>query len=143
MKAAGHKLDALPQAGRDFTLVEVWMDATVQKCPPPVHLLDLRNAWLSLLARAHVNRHHRVSREELSVRSHMSRILRALQSAEYLDFADLFEPAGSVPVLVVSFLAILELAREALIEISQREPFAPIYVRLARAKALAAEFVER
>ena len=142
MKAAGQKLDALPQAGRDFALVEVWIDTTLRKCPPVVNMLDLKNAWLSLLARAHVNRHHRVSREELSVRSHMSRILRLLQSAEYVELADLFEPARSVAVLVVSFLAVLELARESLIEISQSEPFAPIYVRLAHAKASATVMIE-
>jgi segregation and condensation protein A len=97
-----------------------------------VEALDLKAA-VGLLARAKVNRHHKVSREELSVRAHMSRILRALQSQDYVNFADLFDADKGVPVLVVSFLAILELARESLIEIAQIGPFEPIYVRLARA----------
>jgi segregation and condensation protein A len=132
MKAAALRIDALPQAGRDFALIEVWVEETLSKRLPKVQALDLKAAWLTLLARAKVNRHHKVRREELSVRAHMSRILRALQSQEYVDFAELFEAEKGVPVLVVSFLAILELARESLIEIAQIGPFEPIYVRLAR-----------
>jgi segregation and condensation protein A len=120
-------------AGRDFALIEVWVEETLTKRLPKVEALDLKSAWLALLARAKVNRHHKVSREELSVRAHMSRILRALQSQDYVNFADLFDADKGVPVLVVSFLAILELARESLIEIAQIGPFEPIYVRLARA----------
>jgi|ERR1700674_409678 len=133
MKAAALRIDALPQAGRDFALIEVWVEETLTKRLPRVEALDLKAAWLALLARAKVNRHHKVSREELSVRAHMSRILRALQSQDYVDFAELFEADKGAPVLVVSFLAILELARESLIEIAQIGPFEPIYVRLARA----------
>ncbi len=133
MKAAALRIDALPQAGRDFALIEVWVEETLTKRLPKVEALDLKSAWLALLARAKVNRHHKVSREELSVRAHMSRILRALQSQDYVNFADLFDADKGVPVLVVSFLAILELARESLIEIAQIGPFEPIYVRLARA----------
>jgi segregation and condensation protein A len=133
MKAAALCIDALPQAGRDFALIEVWVEETLSKRLPKVEALDLKAAWLVLLARAKVNRHHKVSREELSVRAHMSRILRALQSQEYVDFAELFEADKGVSVLVVSFLAILELARESLIEIAQIGPFEPIYVRLAKA----------
>ena len=142
MKAAAQKLDTMPQAGRDFTLVEVLIDETLVHHQPLVQTLDLKNAWLALLARAKVNRHHRVSREELSVRAHMSRILRGLRSGEFVAFADLFEPENGMPVLVVSFLAILELAREALIEISQADPFDPIYVRLAQARTVESETIE-
>ena len=142
MKAAAQKLDTMPQAGRDFTLVEVLIDETLVHHQPRVQTLDLKNAWLALLARAKVNRHHNVSREELSVRAHMSRILRGLRSGEFVTFTDLFEPEKGVPVLVVSFLAILELAREALIEISQSDPFDPIYVRLAQARTVETETVE-
>jgi segregation and condensation protein A len=133
MKAAALQIDALPQAGRDFALVEVWVEETLAKRFPKVDVVDLKAAWLTILARAKVNRHHKVSREELSVRAHMSRILRALQAREYVDFSELFEATKGAPVLVVSFLAILELAREALIEIAQIGPFEPIYVRLAQA----------
>jgi segregation and condensation protein A len=133
MKAAALHLDALPQAGRDFALVEVWVEETLAKRLPRVDAVDLKAAWLAILARAKVNRHHKVTREELSVRAHMSRILRALRAREYVDFGDLFEAERGAPVLVVSFLAILELARESLIEIAQIGAFDPIYVRLAAA----------
>ena len=131
MKLAARKLDELPQAGRDFALVEVYLEESLARPLPKVAVVDLRAAWLTLLARAKANRHHRVTREELSVRAHMSRILRALASREHVPFAALFDPGRGAPVLIVSFLAVLELAREALIEIAQTEPFAPIYVRLA------------
>jgi segregation and condensation protein A len=77
-----------------------------------------------------MSRHHHISREELSVREHMSSILRALQEHRVLEFGELFQPSRGVPVLVVSFLALLELARELVIEITQAECFAPIYVKL-------------
>jgi segregation and condensation protein A len=97
---------------------------------PEVHVADLSNAWRSILARARLNKHHRISREELSVRAHMSRILRSLAPGAFVEFSQLFEPERGVPLLVVSFLACLELARESLIEISQQSPFDPIYVKL-------------
>ena len=78
--------------------------------------------------------HHRIGRKELSVREHMSRILRRLQGAGFVEFADLFEPGAGVPLLIVNFLALLELSREALIEITQDKPYAPIYIRMAHAE---------
>jgi segregation and condensation protein A len=81
-----------------------------------------------------MSKHHRITREELSVRGHMSGILRALQARRVLEFGELFEPERGVPVLVVTFLALLELARELLIEITQSECFAPIYVKLSHAE---------
>ena len=94
------------------------------------HAMDLKLAWLTILNRANVNKHHRITREQLSVRAHMSRILRRLKEAEFVAFVDLFSPAEGVPVMVVSFLAILELARETLVNITQEQAYAPIYVRL-------------
>jgi segregation and condensation protein A len=61
----------------------------------------------------------------------MSSILRQLQSARFMEFAELFDTGKGVPVVVVNFIAVLELCRESLVEITQAEPFAPIYVRLA------------
>jgi len=60
----------------------------------------------------------------------MTRILRRLQDSRYVDFLDLFDPTQGISVLVVTFLAILELARESLIEVSQQAAYAPIYVKL-------------
>jgi segregation and condensation protein A len=77
-----------------------------------------------------VNRHHRVTRDQLSVREHMTQILRRLQDAKFLEFTDLFAPESGVARLIVTFLAVLELARETLIEVTQHEPYSPIYVKL-------------
>src|SRR5467141_1771946 len=91
----------------------------------------LQRAWLELLRRASLTAHHHIAREELSVREHMSRILKHLQGRRFAEFCDLFDPAQGVAVLVVHFLALLELARENLVEVTQAEPYAPLYVRLA------------
>jgi len=130
MKQAAQKINELPQVGRDVTTVEVWFERTTQEVLPDVDAEDLRNAWLSLLERAKVKRHHRISREELSVREHMSRILRRLQNLKFVQFDELFEPERGVPVLVVTFLAILELAKETMVHLSQQGVFSPIYVKL-------------
>jgi segregation and condensation protein A len=79
---------------------------------------------------------HRISREALSVREYMSHLLRQLGESQqsgrqFVAFEDLFNPSKGVPVLVVTFVAMLELSREALVEVAQAEAFAPIYVRLA------------
>jgi segregation and condensation protein A len=79
--------------------------------------------------------HHKISREELSVRGHMSLVLRTLQGRKFVEFEQLFDTTRGTPVLVVTFLALLELAKETLIEVTQAEAFAPIYVRLAYAPA--------
>ena len=97
---------------------------------PQVNPQDLAEAWRTLLHRARMSRHHHISREELSVREHMSGILRALRERRVLEFSELFDAQRGVPVLVVTFLALLELARELLVEITQSENFAPIYVKL-------------
>jgi len=134
IKKAAQALDELPQAGRDVVAIAVWIEKTVAERLPDVSAQDLAEAWRSLLHRARMSKHHRISREELSVREHMSTILRSLQASRVLEFSELFEPQRGVPVLVVTFLALLELARELLIEITQSECFAPIYVKLGHAK---------
>jgi segregation and condensation protein A len=129
MKRAAHKLDEMPQAGRDFQLVQVWIDKETAQALPGVNAEDLRQAWLWLLQRANVNQHHRVTRDQLSVREHMSAILRRLQEMKLIEFTQLFTPGEGVPKLVVTFLAILELSRETLIEVTQQEPYSPIYIK--------------
>ncbi|HKW38792.1 MAG TPA: ScpA family protein [Burkholderiales bacterium] len=135
MKLAGQKLDALPQLGRDLLPVEVWIEQTLTQRLPDVNVVDLQEAWRELLVRAKMTQHHRVSREELSVREHMSLILRNLRGRGFAEFGELFEPAKGVAVLIVNFLAVLELAREGLLEVTQVESFAPIYVKLAHAQS--------
>ena len=78
-----------------------------------------------------MNKSHKISREELSVREHMTIILRLLQErGGFVQFETMFDPAMGAPGLVVHFLAMLELAREKLVEFTQTEAFAPIYVRV-------------
>jgi segregation and condensation protein A len=135
MKLAGQRLDALPRAGRDFALVQVWLEQAGAKPLPEVRLDDLRVAWAAVVERAKTQRHHHVRREELSVRERMSLILRRLQGGQFVGFAALFAVENGVADVVVTFLALLELARESLVEISQAEAFAPIYVKLAQSGA--------
>jgi segregation and condensation protein A len=131
MKLAAAQLNALPQAGRDFIRAQVHIEQSLRPRFPDVQLPDLQEAWRDMLKRARLVQHHKISREELSVREHMSLVLRKLQGRRFIEFEALFDPARGVPVLVVTFIALLELAKETLIEITQAEAFAPIYVRLA------------
>ena len=131
IKLAAYDLNALPQLDRDFVRPQIFIEQSRVPNWPEVEAADLQQAWLDVLKRARLTQHHKISRQELSVREHMSSILRQLQSARFVEFADLFDPAGGVPLVVVNFVALLELAKETLIEITQAEPFAPIYVRLA------------
>jgi segregation and condensation protein A len=132
MKKASRKLDEMPQVGRDYSLVSVWIDKVVVERLPEVNPEDLRNAWLALVARAKAARHHRVTREQLSVRERMSTVLRRLQGSGFVEFSELFNPLRGIADLVVTFLALLELARESLVQITQQGSFAPIYVRLSQ-----------
>jgi len=133
MKVAAQELDALPQVGRDYVRTQVHIEQTVVTHWPEVNLDDLQAVWGDIIRRAKLTEHHHISREELSVREHMTGILRRLQAARFIEFADLFDPSRGVPVVVVNFIAMLELAKETLIEITQAEAFAPIYVRLSYA----------
>jgi segregation and condensation protein A len=131
IKLAAQELDQLPQVGRDYVRTQVHIEQTVVTRWPEVNMDDLKAVWADILKRAKLTAHHHISREELSVREHMTGILRRLQSARFVEFADLFDPSRGVPVVVVNFIALLELAKETLIEITQAEAFAPIYVRLS------------
>ncbi len=135
MKLAAQKLNELPQIGRDFQRSQAFMDLRVERMLPEVNADDLRAAWADIMRRARLNQHHRITREHLSVRDHMSQILRRLSDVRFMEFAELFSErvheGDHVAIIVVHFLAMLELARESLLDITQAEPYAPIYVRLS------------
>jgi len=131
MKLAAARLDALPQVGRDFWRAQVTVEQAIAPRFPDVSVDELRDAWLDILKRAKLHQHHKISREQLSVREYMSVVLRRLQGERFVEFQDLFDVTRGSPVMVVTFIAMLELARERLLEITQAEAFAPIYVRLA------------
>ena len=131
MKQAARKLDDLPHAERDFDWVEVWVEKSMLQRLPEVSPDDLREAWRASARQARLHTRHTIQREELSVREHMGMILRSLRDAGgFVNFVDMFDVTQGAPVLVVHFLAMLELAREHLLEMTQAEAFAPIYVRL-------------
>ena len=134
MKAAAQAIDEHPRKDRDFSVVDVMIEQSLVTRVPTVLVADLTEAWRVILNRAKATQRHRISREELSVRSHMSRILRHLNGLGFVRFDELFQPEEGVAVVVVSFLAVLELAREALIEITQSAAFEPIYVKLREAE---------
>jgi len=131
IKLGAAKLDALPQLGRDFLRAQVHVEQSLAPRWPEVNADDLRQAWREILQRANLNQHHTISREQLSVREHMSIVLRHLQGRRFVEFHELFDTTRGTPVLVVTFIAMLELAKECLLEVTQAEAFAPIYVRLA------------
>ena len=131
IKLAAARLDKLPVLGRDFLRAQVHIEQSLTPQFPDVTTVDLREAWLDILRRAKLNQHHKISREQLSVREHMSIVLRRLQGQRFVEFERLFEVERGPAVMVVTFIAMLELARERLLEITQAEAFAPIYVRLA------------
>ena len=131
MKLAAARLDALPQLGRDFLRAQVTVEQSLTPRFPDVSVDELREAWLDILKRAKLHQHHKISREQLSVREYMSVVLRRLQGQRFVEFQDLFDVTRGAPVMVVTFIAMLELARERLLELTQAEAFAPIYVRLA------------
>jgi segregation and condensation protein A len=131
MKLAAAGINRLPLMGRDFLRVQVHNDPTVRTRHPDVELIELREAWMDILKRAKLHTHHTITREELSVREHMGIVLRHLQGQRFVEFEHLFDGEQGAPVLVVTFIAMLELAKECLLEITQAEAFAPVYVRLA------------
>ena len=131
MKQAARQLDAMPQLGREFWPVQTAIEASFTVLLPQIAPEELRLAWLDVVRRAKLIQHLRIGRAELSVREHMSMMLRRLSGERFVEFADLFDASKGVAVAVVHFLALLELAKEALIDITQAEAYAPIYVRLA------------
>lgn len=129
MKKAAARLNELPQAERDFSIIQVWLEHPAFERLPNIHVDDLRHAWTAILTRTRINRHHQVKRETLSVRAYMSQVLRDLRGREQVEFHDLFSSEAAVAEVIVTFLAILELAKELLVEISQSQAFGMIYVR--------------
>lgn len=130
IKRSAALINSIPRAERDFEWVAVHVaEKTVERLPD-VSLLDLQSAWLQLLQRARLNQHHHIHREQLSVREHMSQILRRLKGAGEVAFEHLFDLTHGVSSLVVGFLAVLELVKESLVLVSQMAPMEAIYVRL-------------
>ena len=131
-KQAAEDIDALPRLGRDvFQASAEPIERKVVTLPPEVELKDLIAAFQEVMKRASMYAHHHVQMESLSVRERMSSILSKVNSTHFTSFMDLFTIEEGRMGVVVSFLAILELVKESLIDLTQAEPFAPIHVKAA------------
>lgn len=131
IKLAAQKIDEMPKVGEDISIANAYYEKMSEVKPPEFSLDDLAEAWRNVLKRASHFQHHQVGKAELSVREHMSIILRRLKTDNLLEFSELFDVVqDGIAKLVVCFLAILELAREGLLRITQQAAFSPIYVQL-------------
>jgi len=133
-KKAATGIDALERLERDVlqASADVVERAVVTKLPD-ITLKELLIVFKDALVRSQMFEHHRVQREPLSVRERMSNILVTLQTERYVEFQRLFDPREGRMGVTVTFLAILELIKETLVEVVQTEPFGPIHIRAAQA----------
>lgn len=132
IKLAALRLDGMPKVGEGIDVAAAYYDHLRQVKPPEVTLDALVDAWRQVVKRAKLNQHHKLGRAELSVREHMSTVLRLLSQRPLLQFTELFNlDEDGLPKMVVNFLAILELAKEGLIRITQQQAFGPIYLQAA------------
>ncbi len=131
MKLAAQQLDALPQAGRDFWRAQVALERSPGVLLAEVSVDELRSAWAEVLQRARLHARHTIGHEPISLREVMSGVLRQLHDRRWAEFADLFDPSRGMLHAVLTFVALLELAREGLVQLTQAEAYAPLYLRLA------------
>ena len=136
-KQAAEDIDALPRDGRDVWQASVDAgERKVVRLAAEVSLKELLLAFKDVLQRAEMFQHHHVTREPLSVRQRMSDVLALVQDGEFHDFSALFDPEEGRVGVVVTFLAILELLKEQLLELVQAEPYAPIHLKAGRGEAV-------
>jgi segregation and condensation protein A len=129
-KKAAEDIDILPRLDRDvFPAGAEMCERKVVEILPDITLRELLLSFQEVLSRADMFAHHHIQRETLSVRQRMSDVLARIQDGNFVDFSALFTPEEGRMGVVVTFLAILELIREALLDIVQAEPFAPIHVK--------------
>ena len=129
-KRAAEDIDQMPRMDRDLASASAFVaDRNVIRLPPPVELRELLLALKDVLKRAELTGHHHIQREALSVRHRMGEVLRRLGDGGFHRFESLFEASEGRLGVVVTFLALLELAKEHLIEIVQEVALAPIYLK--------------
>ncbi|WP_167334524.1 segregation and condensation protein A [Pseudomonas cremoricolorata] len=140
-KAAAEDLDQLPRQGRDFYVPRLEAPlAKVRKLLPQVSLPELLMSMAEVMRRNDLFESHQITREVLSTRERMSHVLERLRGGGFVPFVELFTAEEGKLGVVVTFMAILELVKESLIELVQNEPFTPIHVRVRSAPD--SEFVE-
>jgi segregation and condensation protein A len=135
-KQAAEDLDDLPREGRDFTVAEAHVtDRKVIQIPPDVDLDDMLAALRDVLGRAELYGHHQVAMEPLSVRERMTAIIDRLRDNPFLEFHQFFTAREGRMGVVVTFLALMELTRERIVDLVQNEPLGKIYVKTPEASA--------
>ena len=139
-KQAAEDIDDLPRQGRDWVVAGAHMpDRKVVQVPPDVDLGDMLEALRDVLSRADLFSSHQVQMEPLSVRERMTSIMDRLRSSPYLEFQYFFSPEEGRMGVVVTFLAMMELTREQVIDIIQNESMGQIYLKLPEGGALATD----
>jgi len=129
-KQAAENLDDLPREGRDFVVAEAFMtERHVVQIPPEVDLGDMLDALRDVLSRAELFSRHQIQSEPLSVRERMTSIIDLLNKNPYMEFQFFFKPEEGRMGVVVTFLALMELIRERIVDMVQNEPFGQIYVK--------------
>ena len=135
-KQAAENIDELPRVERDiFPVSAAPPQGRQAQVLPDVELMELLMAFKEVLHRAEMFNHHHIQRDALSVRERMTSILNGLSAERFASFTDLFDPMEGRKGVLVSFLAVLELVKEQLIELVQTAPFAPVYVKASTSMA--------
>ena len=130
-KRAAERIDQMPRLERDTWVASAELvDRKIQRIAPQVTLREMLLAFQEVLSRNDMFAHHHVQREPLSVRQRMTDVLAGLGTAAFVDFVRLFRPEEGRRGVSVTFVAILELMREGLIDIVQAAPYGPLHVRL-------------
>jgi len=129
-KQAAEDLENLPRADRDFAVLEAWVEnRKIIHIPPEIDLQDMLAALRDVLSRAELFSHHQVQGETLSVRERMSAVMERLREKPYLEFQNFFTAGEGRMGVVVTFLALMELLRERLIDLIQNKPLGQIYIK--------------
>jgi segregation and condensation protein A len=133
-KRAAEGIDTLPRLERDvWSATAELKERQLVRTLPQITLQEMLVAFKEVVARSEMFAHHHIQREQLSVGERMSDILAALKSDAFVSFTQLFRPQEGRMGVTVTFVAILELMREGLIDIVQAQPYAPLHVRAANA----------
>lgn len=129
-KKAAQDIDELPRMEKDIFQADVESpELNISRPLPDVEMRDLLMALKDVLVRAEMFTHHHIQKETLSIREKMGNVLAILSADGFTDFVSLFNPEEGKMGIVVTFLAVMELAKESLVELIQSEPFKPIHVR--------------
>ena len=131
IKRAALQLEELPRINRDFFPTTIQKPLSHETPLPSVTPEALHQALMGMIERLKLSAQHIITRQELSVREHMTLILRQLQHGQFIPFENLFDITTGIPAIIVHFLALLELAKETLIQMTQEKTGAPIFIRLA------------